>query len=129
MSRLAEAVQNIWRAQLQAFIIHGHLSSSEPLAKESYILNDDAIPSCVSSTARDSIVYVGRAIGTVKALKWHRQIPSFISLGHARLIDTVLPQDQHAFEDLISQIRADISEWLWANVLTMPDVEDAVDSL
>ena len=30
---------------------------------------------------------------------------------------------------VISQIRAEISEWLWANVLTLNDVDDAVDSL
>lgn len=129
MSRLAAAVQKIWRTQLQALLVHGALSPKEPLAKESYALYDDAFPVCVSATARDSIVYVGRAIGTVKALKWHRQIPSSISLSHAKLLDTVLPQDQHAFEEVVAQIRANISEWLWSNVLTIPDVEDAVDSL
>ncbi|OCB86154.1 hypothetical protein A7U60_g6743 [Sanghuangporus baumii] len=129
MSRLAAAVQKIWRTQLQALLVHGSLSPKEPLANASYVLYDDAFPACVSASARDSIVYVGRAIGTVKALKWHRQIPSSISLSHARLIDTVFPQDQHAFEEAIAQVRANISEWLWLNVLTMPDVEDAVDSL
>ncbi|KAH8120084.1 Spc98 family-domain-containing protein [Phellopilus nigrolimitatus] len=129
MSRLAEAVQRIWRTQLQAFVVHGSLSSNEPLATSDYVLDDNAIPSCVSGSARESIAYIGRAIGTVKALKWHNQIPSSLSLNHSRLLDTVLPQDQHAFERVIAQIRADISEWLWSNVLTMHDVEDAVDSL
>ncbi|KAI5121320.1 hypothetical protein M0805_003787 [Coniferiporia weirii] len=129
MSRLAEAVQRIWRIQLQAFLVHGSLSASEPLATEDYILHEEAIPSCVSNSARQSILYIGRAIGTVKTLNWHKQIPSSLSLNHAKLLDTTLPQAQHDFEHVISQIRADISEWLWSNVLTMHDVEDAVDSL
>ncbi|THH06731.1 hypothetical protein EW145_g3881 [Phellinidium pouzarii] len=129
MLRLAEAVQRIWRAHLQAFLVHGSLSSNEPLATENYVLDDKAIPACVSSSARESIIYIGRAIGTVKALNWHRQIPSSLSLNHARLLDTVLPQDQHEFEHVVAQIRGDISEWLWSNVLTIHDVEDAVDSL
>ncbi|EJD04192.1 uncharacterized protein FOMMEDRAFT_121761 [Fomitiporia mediterranea MF3/22] len=129
MSRLAEAVQKIWRTQLSAFLVHGSLSTVEPLANETYALHDEAFPSRVSPSARESIVYVGRAIGTVKAMKWHRQIPSTVALSHARLINSVLPQDQHAFEEVISQIRANVSEWLWSNVLTMPDVEDALESL
>lgn len=129
MSSLAEAVQLIWRAQLQAFLIHGSLSSTEPLANGDYVLYENAIPSCVSYATRESIMYIGRAIATVKALNWHRQIPGSLSLSHSKLIDTVLPQDQHGFDSVISQTRADISEWLWSNVLTMYDVEDAVDSL
>lgn len=129
MFRLAEAVQRIWRAQLTAFVVHGALSPSNPLASEKFILYTDQIPKCVSSTSTESIEYIGRAIGTVKTIKWHKQIPSALSLAHARLLDSVLPQDQHAFDQVISQIRADVSEWLWANVLTIHDVEDAVDSL
>jgi gamma-tubulin complex component 4 len=30
---------------------------------------------------------------------------------------------------VITQIRTNVSEWLWLNVLTQKDVEDAVDSL
>ena len=129
MSRLAEAVQRIWRAQLTAFIVHGALSSIDPLASTKYVLNADQVPECVSTPSRESIEYIGRAIGTVKTINWRRQIPSTLSLAHARLLDSVLPQEQHSFEQSIAQIRADISEWLWSNVLTMQDVEDAVDSL
>lgn len=129
MSRLAEAVQRIWRAQLSAFVVHGALSTKEPLASDKYVLDSEQIPKCVSSSSKESIEYIGRAIGTVKMIKWQKQIPSVLSLAHARLLDSVLPQDQHAFDQVIAQIRADISEWLWANVLTISDVEDAVDSL
>lgn len=130
MSSLAEAVQLIWRAQLQAFLVHGSLSAHEPIASsDTYDLCDQAIPSCISATTRESIVYIGRAIATVKSLNWHRQVPSTLSLAHSRLLDTILPQDQHGFDSAILKIRSDISEWLWANVLTAYDVEDAVDSL
>lgn len=129
MTSLAEAVQRIWRAQLQAFLVHGVLSPNDPLASEDYVLYDSAVPACVSPVSRESIMYIGRAIATVKRLKWHRQIPGTLSLSHVKLLDSALPQDKHAFEGVIAQIRAEISEWLWSNVLTLDDVEDAVDSL
>lgn len=129
MSRLAVAVQRVWRAQLQSFLIHGTLAVTDPIASETYVLHSESIPSCVSAQARDSITYVGRAIGTVKAARWHKQIPSTLALEHTRLLDTVLPQNHHDFEQVISQIRVNVSEWLWLNVMTQKDVEDAVDSL
>ncbi len=103
MSRLASAVQQIWRSHLQAFLIHGALSSTDPLATEDYALRDEAIPSCVSKSARDSIKYVGRAVGTVKSSRWRKQLPSRLLLGHTRLLDSVLPQDHHVFDRVIAQ--------------------------
>lgn len=129
MSQLAESVQKVWRIQLQAFLVYGTISPKEPIGKETYELVDEAIPSCVSAASRDSIVYVGRAVGTVKSMKWHRQIPSRISLAHGKRIESVLPQEQRAFEIVVEQIRSEISEWLWSNVLTSSDVDEAVDSL
>jgi len=41
----------------------------------------------------------------------------------------VLPEEQHQFDRVVMQIRTNVSEWLWLNVLTRKDVEDAVDSL
>ena len=57
MSRLGTAVQRVWRLQLTAFLIHGTLSISDPLAdaKAAYSLVSDTIPSCVSSQTRESI--------------------------------------------------------------------------
>lgn len=129
MSQLAASVQKVWRIQLQALLVYGAVSAKEPLANEAYKLIDDAIPSCVSSTSRESIVYIGRAVGTVKSMKWHKQIPSHISLAHGKLIESVLPQGQHAFEAVVEQIRSDVSEWLWLNVLTSSDIDEAVESL
>ncbi|KAF5384777.1 hypothetical protein D9615_001266 [Tricholomella constricta] len=129
LSRLSVAVQRVWRTQLTAFLVHGSLSSVDPLASESYALLDGSIPSCVSAQSRESIAYVGRAIGTVKAAKWQKQLPRSLTASHTAVLENVLPEDQHAFDLAISQIRTNVSEWLWLNVLTQKDVEDAVESL
>ncbi|KAL0951579.1 hypothetical protein HGRIS_008261 [Hohenbuehelia grisea] len=128
-TRLAHAAQRVWRTQVCAFIIHGSLSSTDPLASETYALLEGSMPSCVSAQSRESIAYVGRAIATVKAAKWQKQLPRSLALQHTTELESVLPEDQHLFDSVISQIRINVSEWLWMNVLTRKDVEDAVDSL
>jgi len=57
LSRLGTAVQRVWRLQLTAFLIHGTLATSDPLAdaNTAYSLVSDTIPSCVSSQTRESI--------------------------------------------------------------------------
>jgi ribosomal RNA-processing protein 1 len=45
------------------------------------------------------------------------------------MLSNVLPEDQHNFDCVVAQIRTNVSEWLWLNVLTWKDVEEAVDSL
>lgn len=129
LSSLAVAVQRVWRTQLTAFVIHGSLSPTDPLASEKYTLEDGSMPSCVSDQSRDSIAYVGRAIATIKAAQWQKQLPRNLASEHTKLLQDVLPEDQHAFDRVILQIRTNVSEWLWLNVLTQKDVEDAVDSL
>lgn len=129
ISRLSVAVQRVWRSQLSAFLVHGSLASSDPLASEDFTLLDGTIPSCVSPQTKESIVYVGRAIATIKAKRWQNQLPREQALEYANLLETVLPEDQYKFDLVISQIRTNVSEWLWLNVLTRKDVEDAVISL
>jgi gamma-tubulin complex component 4 len=129
LSKLCVAVQRVWRTQLLAFIVHGTLSKLDPLASKSFILLPGSMPTCVSSQSQDSITYIGRAIATVKGVKTQSQPPRTLASEHTRLLETVLPEDQHAFDVVIQQIRVDISEWLWNNVLTRKMVEDAVDSL
>ncbi|KAJ7808259.1 gamma-tubulin ring complex protein [Mycena olivaceomarginata] len=110
LSSLAVAVQRVWRIQLTAFVIHGSLSPIDPLASETYTLEDGSMPSCVSEHGKSS-----------SHATW---LPE-----HTELLQNVLPEDQHAFDRVILQIRTNVSEWLWLNVLTRKDVEDAVDSL
>lgn len=128
-ARLCRAVQRVWVGQLQAFMVHGSLSEKEPLADKDYVLLDGSVPSCLSVQTRESIAYVGRAIGTVKAANWDKQLPRQIAVEHTKMLDTVLPEDQYAFDHVVAEIRTTVSEWLWLNVLTHKDVEDAVESL
>ncbi|KAG6890001.1 hypothetical protein C0995_012961 [Termitomyces sp. Mi166 len=129
LSRLSVAVQRVWRIQLTAFLVHGSISNIDPLVSENYTLLDGSTPSCVSAQSQESITYVGRAIATVKAAKWQKQLPQSLAIAHTSLLENVLPEDQHAFDLVISQIRTNVSEWLWLNVLTQKDVEDAVETL
>jgi hypothetical protein len=129
MSRLSVAVQRVWRSQLSAFLVHGSLTSSDPLVLKDFTLLDGTMPSCVSPQTRESIVYVGRAIATIKAKKWPNQLPREQALEYANLLESVLPEDQYKFDLVVSQIRTNVSEWLWLNVLTRKDVEDTVISL
>ncbi|KAJ7170023.1 gamma-tubulin ring complex protein [Mycena filopes] len=129
LSSLAVAVQRVWRTQLTAFVIHGSLSPEDPIASETYALAEGSMPSCVSDQSKDSIAYIGRAIATIKAAQWQKQLPRSLGSEHTNLLQNVLPEDQHAFDSVILQIRTNVSEWLWLNVLTQKDVEDAVDSL
>lgn len=129
LSRLCVAVQRAWRAQLAAFLIHGSITATESLASVDCVLLEGSMPSCVSQQTRESIMYVGRAISTVKSKKWRNQFPREQAFQHAQLLDTVLPEDQYRFESVISQIRINVSEWLWMHVLTRKNVEEAVISL
>ncbi|CCL98083.1 uncharacterized protein FIBRA_00077 [Fibroporia radiculosa] len=128
-ARLCEAVQRVWMSQLQAFIVHGSLHEKDPLVSKDYVLLDGSVPSCVSVQTRESISYVGRAIGTVRAAKWERQFPRDLIVDHTKMLDGILPQDRYNFDRVIADIRTGVSEWLWLNVLTHRDVEVAVDAL
>ena len=129
ISRLSIAVQRVWRSQLSAFLVHGSLTSSDPLASKDFVILDGAMPSCISHQTRESIIYVGRAVATIKTNKWQNQLPRDLALEYANLLDTVFPEDQYKFDHVVSQIRTNVSEWLWLNVLTRKDVEDTVISL
>ena len=129
VSRLSFAVQRVWRTHLTAFLVHGSLSSGDSLASEDFSLLEGSMPSCVSMQSRDSIAYIGRAVGTVKAAKWQKQLPRRLAAEHTTMLNSVLPEDQHNFDRVVAQIRTNVSEWLWLNVLTWKDVEEAVDSL
>ncbi|KAF9270639.1 hypothetical protein L218DRAFT_969134 [Marasmius fiardii PR-910] len=126
---LCQAVERVWRTQLIAFVVHGSLSPTDPLVSEAFTLLEGSVPSCVSVQSCDSIVYVGRAIATVKAAKWQKQLPAGLAQEHAAALEGVYPDDRTNFDRVIAHIRTNVSEWLWLNILTMQAVEDAVDSL
>jgi gamma-tubulin complex component 4 len=138
-SRIAIAVQKLWLTDLSAFLIHGTVSSVLPIAVEkstssstsalTYVLQDGAMPSCVSNQTRESILYVGRAVATVNAGRNSKQFPRSMAVQHAELLQGTYPEDSHVFDRVISDVRSNVSEWLWLNVLTREDVENAVESL
>ena len=136
MSRLAETVQKVWRMHLVAYVVHGTLSEQDPFALGNPSqLNADVIPKCVSEDARESIAYVGKAIVTIKSAKLPStqnktvRLPRELAVEHTTLLGKVLPQDSHAFEEVITRIRASVSEWLWTTVLTHRDVNESVERL
>ena len=129
MSRLSLAVQRVWKVQLISLLIHGSISDIDPLVSKDYVFLDGCVPSCISAQARSSITYVGKAIGKVKTARWRAQFPRDLAADHARQLEAVQVGDQYAFDRVIAEIRTNVSEWLWMNVLTIKDVETSVDSL
>ncbi|KAJ3725596.1 gamma-tubulin ring complex protein [Lentinula guzmanii] len=127
-TQLSHAVERVWRVQLIAFVVHGSISTAEPLVSDSYTFLDGSLPSCITPQARDSILYVGRAISTVRAAKSQKRLPTDLAIEHAKALEDVMPDDQPNFDRVISHIRTNVSEWLWMNVLTSQAVEEAVDS-
>jgi hypothetical protein len=128
-AQLSIAVQSVWRSHLTALLVHGSLAESEPLATKDYTLIESSFPSCISPQSLELIAYVGRAIGTIKAVKWQKQLPRTLATEHTLMLERVLPEDQHAFDTVVSQIRINVGEWLWMNILTKKDIDEAVDSL
>lgn len=129
LQRLSKSVQRVWRSQSATFMIHGTISPTEPIATANYTLIETATPACISEHTRASISYVGRAIGTIRAAKWRIQLPRELASKHSTILESVFPEDRHRFDRAIFAIRTNISEWMWLNVLTQKDAEDAVDSL
>ncbi len=136
MSTLAETVQKVWRMHLVAYVVHGTLSERDPFAVGNPSqLNADVIPKCISEDTRDSIAYVGRAIITTKSAKSPStqnqtvRLPRELAVEHTKLLGKVLPQDSHAFQEVVTRIRANVTEWLWTTVLTPLDVNESIDRL
>lgn len=125
-NRLALGVQRVWRSHLLAYLVHGVLDPSDPLARaaDGYKLNPECIPACISPQTREAIAYVGRAVAVVGM-----GVPRRLAVVHARLLGRVLPQDRYAFDEAVERIKTNISEWLWSNVLTRQDVAVAVECL
>ena len=147
ITQLALAVQRVWRIHLIAFLVHGNLSPVDPLAIlppptdsskrttlaatfSSLVLSQSALPSCVSIATRDSILYIGKAIATLKAQgEAQKQIPRAMTVEHVRMLQSVLPQDGYGFDRVVAEVRTQISDFLWTHVLAEKDVEGAVEFL
>ena len=130
-SRIARAVQYVWKTQLASFILHG--SPEEFATPDTFVPYPTSLPSCLSSTAAESIAYIGRSIAVVREQttrsRQRLDLPRDLTAEHAELLANVMPEDRHKFDEVIATIRTNVSEWLWNRVLTRKDVDETIDSL
>ena len=66
---------------------------------------------------------------TVRNAKSQAQFPRFLENDHTKLLEKVLPEDRHGFDRVIAEIRTNVSEWLWTNVLTKKAVTETIETL
>jgi gamma-tubulin complex component 4 len=55
--------------------------------------------------------------------------PVSLENDHTKLLEKVLPEDRHGFDRVIAEIRTNVSEWLWTNVLTKKAVTETIETL
>lgn len=66
---------------------------------------------------------------TVRNAKSQAQFPRSLENDHTKLLEKVLPEDRHEFDRVIAEIRTNVSEWLWTNVLTKKAVTETIETL
>ena len=66
---------------------------------------------------------------TVRSAKSQAQFPRSLENDHTKLLEKVLPEDRHGFDRVIAEIRTNVSEWLWTNVLTKKAVTETIETL
>ena len=103
-------------------------NGADPLSPQhrAYVLNTDLIPDGISAETRESILYVGRVAATLK--REGRVLPKTIVDDLRREIMGVKELDD-GLERAVHRAREEVGEWLWKNVLTGPQVVDALESL
>lgn len=100
----------------------------DPLSPQhrAYVLNTDLIPDGISAETRESILYVGRVAATLK--REGRVLPKTMVDDLRSEIMGVEELDD-GLERAVHRAREEVGEWLWKNVLTGPQVVDALESL
>lgn len=103
-------------------------AGTDPLSPQHrvYTLNTDLFPESVASETRESILYVGRVAATLK--REGRSLPKTMVDELRREIMSA-EQMEDGLERAIQRTREDVGEWLWKNVLTGPQVAEALKSL
>lgn len=119
---LSRAVQRAWSKNLVAFLIHGLTSDSpeslvadagnDPLSpgKRIYVFREGAMPSFVGPTTRESILYVGTAVATVRAQEGSKELPQEMRKRMADWVQRVRPEDEVEFARIIERVRAEVGE-------------------
>lgn len=128
--RLSRAVQRVWIVELVTSLFHSSdFSSATSLVSEKFVLKTGSVPKAVSAQSTESIAYLSKAIGTVKKANHEHQLPRPLVNDYITLLNDVLPEDEHSFDQVIGNIRSSVGEWLWCNVLTSHDIDAALESL
>lgn len=128
-------------------------SQVEALVDSPWRFRPHALPRSISATTADAILYVGRALSTVRyssaaaassagAHVPHRSsarsvstsaraLPEGLTAQHVQLLRNAnaRPSQPLEFAQAIARIRDDVSEWLWRNVLTTETVVGALEAL
>lgn len=117
---LSRSIQRTWLSHLLLFLVHGLPSPSpESLAvdvgpdpasphRRVYKLKDGSMPHLVGERARDSILWSGRAVATVKAER--KELPRTLIESMTNLVKDVLPENELEFGRAVEQVRGEIGE-------------------
>ena len=155
MESLRDAVEDSWKILLKDWICEGVANGSpislgssyvsqgpdalveqdkaatEQTGRSSWRLRPWSLPSSISSVTADAILYIGRAISRVKTHSDMGHLPAALVASHAESIrsDAMRPSRPHAFAKAVLDIKQDVGEWLWRNVLTDQAVLSALNDL
>ena len=163
---LSSRLEKVWISHLIIFILYGHVppessslqpamgidQGSDPLSPRYrvYSLDDRLLPRSVERGTRESILYVGRVIATLK--REGREVPrsvidplresfeGLVSISSSRgplvrldvcdEVDdpTVRGKGLKDLDRIIGIARRDIGEWLWKYVLTGTQILEALET-
>ncbi|KAN0063402.1 hypothetical protein ACQY0O_004568 [Thecaphora frezii] len=123
-------------------VADGHALTEEwGFSTRAWRFRPDALPKSISEATADSILYVGRALNTVRTSttsSFHQTPgggtllpPESMTNQHVALLQRwqSRPSQASGLERAIQEIRMDVSEWLFRNVLTMELVLEALGTL
>lgn len=133
--QLSHAVQLPFLSQLLVFLLYGQPCSlaydagADPLAthRRTYALREGAIPDVIGGQVRESMLWVGRAVAVVR--KEGRELPPDVKTRLEGEVRSVWVEDEANFKAVVEQVRAEVGDWLWRNILTMKDVKRTIDAL
>ncbi|KDN48898.1 hypothetical protein K437DRAFT_255457 [Tilletiaria anomala UBC 951] len=148
MAELRDAVEDSWKILLCDWICHGTANGSpvslgsnmisqgpDALVEQdedgTWHLRPHSLPSSISSVTSDAILYGGRAIWRVKTHTEIGHVPAALMAAHVEMLQCpeIRPSTPHAFAKVVLEIKQDVGEWLWRNVLTDQAVISALQDL
>ena len=150
MAALRDTVEDSFKVLLCDWICHG-VASGSPVSlgpnltcagpdaiveqtddENTWQLTRWALPSSIAPITADAILYGGRAIYRVKSQQSsHHQLPAALMATHLQSLrkPEVRPSKPLLFAKSVMEIKQDVGEWLWRNVLTDQAVLSALQDL